>query len=152
MLHFSLLANWMMGSRQVDAEVDDDCASIPRRRAPNCNAVKYGGADFDEKGIVDDVDGPDMIGCFLETIEGITRELCSLLLRACSKETEVDRTGRTNCGAEAGEPIPADPRQNMVERIRDEYFQRIRNGCNTGSVRQIKLSYWKYPWNCRGAS
>ena len=94
----------MMGSRQVDAEVDGDFASIPRRRAPNCNAVTSGG--------VDDVDGPDMIGCFFETIEGITRELCSLLLRACSKETEVDRIGQTYCGGEAGKPIPADPRQN----------------------------------------
>jgi hypothetical protein len=40
--------------------------------------------------MVDDFDGPDMIGCFLETIDGITRELCSLLLRTCSKEIKVD--------------------------------------------------------------
>ena len=152
MLRFSLQPTWMIGSMQVDAEVDDDFASIPRRRAPNCSSTTSGGVDFEEKGIVDDVDDPDMIGCFLETIEGITRELCSLLLRTCSKETEFDRISRTNCGGEAGEPIPADPRQNIFERVRYEYFQRFRSGYNAGSVRQIKPSYWKCPWNCLGAS
>ena len=52
--------------------------------------------DLDEKVNVEDGDDPDVVGCFLETIEGITRELCSLLLRACSKEIEVDQVGRTN--------------------------------------------------------
>jgi hypothetical protein len=52
--------------------------------------------DLDEKVTVENVDDPDVVGCFLETIEGITRELCSLLRRACSKEIEVDRLGQTN--------------------------------------------------------
>ena len=75
---------------QVDAEVDDDVASIPRRRAPNCSSVTSGGVSTGEEVMVDDIDGPEMIGCFLETVEGITRELCSLLLRTCSKEIIVD--------------------------------------------------------------
>ncbi len=42
-----------------------------------------------DKGIaVFDFDCPDMIVYFLETVEGITRELCSLSLRTCSKEIE----------------------------------------------------------------
>ncbi len=62
----------------------------------HCESVTTGGVDLDEKVRVDNVDDPDVVGCFLETIEGITRELCSLLLRACSKEIEVDRFNRTN--------------------------------------------------------
>ena len=81
----------MMGSMQVDADVDEDeFASIPRRRAPYCKSVTSSGVDLDERVTVDDFDGPDMIGCFLETIDGITRELCSLLIRTCSKEIKVD--------------------------------------------------------------
>ena len=126
MLRFSLQPTWMIGSMQVDAEVDDDFASIPRRRAPNCSSTTSGGVDFEEKGIVDDVDDPDMIE----------------KARTCSKETEFDRISRTNCGGEAGEPIPADPRQNIVERVRYEYFQQIIcNGYNAGSIRQINPSY-----------
>jgi len=88
---FSLVPNWMVGSTQVDAEVDDDAASIPRRRAPNCSSVTSGGGvSTSEVVMVDDIDGFKMIGCFLETVEGITRELCSLLLRTCSKEIIVD--------------------------------------------------------------
>ena len=62
----------------------------------HCDSVTTGGVDLDEKVRVEDVDDPDLVGCFLETIEGITRELCSLLLRACLKEIEVDRVGRTD--------------------------------------------------------
>ncbi len=45
---------------------------------------------MDKRVVVDDCDSPDMIVCFLETVEGITRELCSLLLRTCSKEIEAN--------------------------------------------------------------
>ncbi len=62
----------------------------------HCGSVTTGGVDLDDKVRVEDVDDPDVEGCFIETVEGITRELCSLLLRACSKEIEVDRVGRTN--------------------------------------------------------
>ena len=56
-----------------------------------CGSVTTGGVDLDDKVRVEDVDDPDVEGVFLETVvEGITRELCSLLLRACSKEIEVD--------------------------------------------------------------
>jgi hypothetical protein len=34
--------------------------------------------------------GHEMIDCFLETVGGTTRELCSLSLRTCSKEIKVD--------------------------------------------------------------
>ena len=54
----------MMGLTQVDAEVDDDAASIPRRRAPNYSSVTSGGVNMDEEVMVDDIDGPDMIGPF----------------------------------------------------------------------------------------
>ncbi len=62
----------------------------------HCGSVTAGRMDLYEKVRVEDVDDPDVIGCFLETIDGITRELCSLLLRACLKEIEVDRVGQTN--------------------------------------------------------
>ncbi len=67
-----------------------------RNEVPHCGSVMAGGMDLDEKVNVEDVDDPDVVGCFLETIEGITRELCSLLLRACLKEIEVNQLGRTN--------------------------------------------------------
>ena len=69
----------MVGSTQVDAEVDDDAGS-----------VTSGGVSTGEEVMVDDFDVFGMMFCFLETVEGITRELCSLLLRTCSKEIIVD--------------------------------------------------------------
>ncbi len=95
MLFFSMVPNWMLGSIQVDIEVHDDFSLISRSERPNCDSVTTGGIDLYEKVTIEDVDNPDVIGCFLETIEGITRELCSLSLRTCSKEIEVDRTGQT---------------------------------------------------------
>ena len=50
-----------------------------RNEVLHCGLVMAGGMDLDEKVNVEDVDDPDVVGCFLETIEGITRELCSLL-------------------------------------------------------------------------
>jgi hypothetical protein len=66
-----------------EAGRDDTSALMPRKRAPNCDSVSKG--INEGRGIaVDDVDDHDMIVCFLETVEGITRELCNLLLRTCS--------------------------------------------------------------------
>ncbi len=67
---------------------DDDLALIPRKRAPNCDLASDDVANVE--GGVDEYDGPDMKVFFLEACVGITRELCSLLLRSCSKETRVD--------------------------------------------------------------
>jgi hypothetical protein len=86
MLFFSMVPNWMLGSIRVDMEVHNDFSLISRSEGLNCDSVTMGGIDLDEKVTVGDVDNPDVIGCFLETIEGITRELCSLLLRTCSKD------------------------------------------------------------------
>ncbi len=78
-----------MGSTHVEAGRDDALASMPRKRAPNCDSASKGVNE--DKGIsVDDVDDLDMIVCFLETVEGITRELCNLSLRTCSNVIEVD--------------------------------------------------------------
>jgi hypothetical protein len=62
-------------------------ASISHRRASDCNWVSEG-VDMDERVVVDYFECPDMIVCFLETVEGIMRELYSLSLRTCSKEIE----------------------------------------------------------------
>ena len=78
-----------MGSTHVEAGRDDASASMPRKRAPNCDSVSEG-VDEDRGIAVDDVDDLDMIVCFLETIEGIMRELCNLSLRTCSNGIDVD--------------------------------------------------------------
>ncbi len=63
-----------MGLTHVEAGRDDASASMPRKRAPNCDSVSEG-VDEDKGITVDDVNDLDMIVCFLETVEGITREL-----------------------------------------------------------------------------
>ncbi len=78
-----------MGLTQVEDGRDDASASMPSKRAPNCDSVSEGVNE--DKGItVDDFDDLDMIVCFLETVEGITRELCNLSLRTCSNGIDVD--------------------------------------------------------------
>jgi hypothetical protein len=67
---------------------DNDLALIPCKRAPNCNLASDDVAKVE--GGVDEYNGPDMKVFFLEACVGITRELCSLSLRSCSKETRVD--------------------------------------------------------------
>ncbi len=66
-----------------EAGRDDTLALMPHKRVPNCDSVSVG--INEDRGIaVDDVDDLNMIVCFLETVEGITRKLCNLLLRTCS--------------------------------------------------------------------
>ena len=69
--------------------------------------------------MVDDFDGPDMIGCFLETIDGITRELCSLLLRTCSKDIGATQSGRTTFGGETG---PTSASQECGDTIKQRFL------------------------------
>jgi hypothetical protein len=57
----------------------------------------------------DDVNDLDMIGCFRELVEGITRELCNLSLRTRSNGIILDFPGRTNFGGVVGKLVPADP-------------------------------------------
>ncbi len=91
----------------VEGGSDNDLASIPRKRAPNCDLASDDIAKVE--GGVDEYDGPDMKISFLEACVGITRELCSLLLRSCSKETRVDLSDRTTFGGVAGKLVFADP-------------------------------------------
>ncbi len=72
----------------VEGGSDYDLALIPRKRAPNCDSASDDVVKVE--GGVDKYDGPDMIVFFLEACVGITRELCSLSLRSCSKETRVN--------------------------------------------------------------
>ncbi len=72
----------------VEGGSDNDLASIPHKWAPNCNFASDDIAKVE--GGVDEYDGPDMKVFFLEACVGITRELCSSLLRSCSKETRVN--------------------------------------------------------------
>ncbi len=83
MRFFSFLPKSIVSSTHGEAGRDDTSASMPRKRAPNCDSVSKG-VDEDRGIAVDDVDDLDMIVCFLETVEGITRELCNLSLRTCS--------------------------------------------------------------------
>ena len=86
---FSFLPKSIVSSTHGEAGRDDTLASMPCKRAPNCDSVSKGVNE--DRGItVDDVDDLDMIVCFLETVEGITRELCNLSLRTCSNGIEVD--------------------------------------------------------------
>ena len=120
-----MVPNWMLGLIWIGVGRLGEFSFMSRNEVTHCGSVTANGMDLDEKVNVEDVDDPDVVGCFLEMIEGITRELCSLLLRACSKEIEVDQLCRTNWGGEAGGPIPNDPRQNTVEHIWYEYFQQF---------------------------
>jgi hypothetical protein len=88
MRFFSIVPKSMEGSlHAVEGGSDDDLASIPRKRAQNCDFASDDVAKVE--GDVVEYDGPDMKVFFLEACVGITRELCSLLLRSCSKETRV---------------------------------------------------------------
>ena len=88
---FSFLPKLIVGLICVEVGRNDASALMPRKRAPNCcDSVSK---DIDEdKGISVDVlfNDLDIIVCFLETVEGITRELCNLLLRTCMNEIEID--------------------------------------------------------------
>ena len=89
MRFFSFLPKSIVSSTHGEAGRDDTLASMPRKRAPNCDLVSKG--INEDRGIpVDDADDLDMIVCFLETVEGITRELCNLLLRTCSNGIILD--------------------------------------------------------------
>jgi hypothetical protein len=56
----------IVGSTHVEAGRDDASASMPGKRAPNCDSVSEGVNE--DKGITgDDFDDLDMIVCFLET-------------------------------------------------------------------------------------
>jgi hypothetical protein len=83
MRFFSFLPKSIVSSTHGEAGRDDTSASMPRKRAPNYDSVSEG-VDEDRGIAVDDVDDLDMIVCFLEMVEGITRELCNLLQRTCS--------------------------------------------------------------------
>jgi hypothetical protein len=108
MRFFSVVPKSMEGSMHaVEGGSDDDLALIPRKRAPNCNLPSDDVTKV--KGGVDKYDGPDMKVFFLEACVGITRELCSLSLRSCSKETRVDLSDRTTFGGVAGKLVFADP-------------------------------------------
>ena len=83
-MHFcSFLPKSIVSSTHGEAGRDDTLALMPRKRAPNCDSVSEG-INEDRGMAVDNVDDLDMIVCFLETVEGITRELCNLLQRTCS--------------------------------------------------------------------
>ncbi len=86
---FSFLPKSIVGSTHVEAGRDDASALMPCKRAPSCDSVSKG-VDEDKGITVDDFNDLDMIVCFLETVEGITRELCNLLLRTCSNGIKVD--------------------------------------------------------------
>ncbi len=83
MCFFSFLPKLIVSLTHGEAGRDDTSASMPCKRAPNCDSVSDG-VNEDGGIAVDDVEDLDMIVCFLETVEGITRELCNLLLRTCS--------------------------------------------------------------------
>ncbi len=83
MRFFSFLPKLIVSLTHGEACRDDTLALMPRKRAPNCDSVSEG-VDEDRGIAVDNVDDLDMIVCFLETVEGITRELCNLSLRTCS--------------------------------------------------------------------
>ena len=89
MRFFSFLPKSIVSSAHGEEGRDDTSALMPRKRGPNCDSVSEG-VDEDKGITVDDFDDLDMIVCFLETVEGITRELCNLLLRTCSNRIEVD--------------------------------------------------------------
>jgi hypothetical protein len=52
------------------------------------------------------LDESEAVDTFLEAIGHITKVLCSLLLRTCSKDTGATQSGQTTFGGETG-PMPA---------------------------------------------
>ncbi len=52
------------------------------------------------------LDKSNAVDTFLEAVGCITKVLCNLLLRTCSKDTGAARSGRTTFGGETG-PTPA---------------------------------------------
>ncbi len=52
------------------------------------------------------VDESDAVDIFLEAVGRITKVLCSLLLRTCSKDIGATQSGQTTFGGETG-PMPA---------------------------------------------
>jgi hypothetical protein len=76
---------------------------------------------------------------FLEVVGCITKVLCSLLLRTCSKDTGASRSGRTTVGGKTG-PMPAS--QGHGDTIKQSFCDPMDSSrCNTG-IRQVKPSYW----------
>jgi hypothetical protein len=86
---FSFVPKSIVGSTYVKVGRDYALALMPCKRAPNCDSVSKG-INEDKRITVDDFQDLDMIVCFLETVEGIRRELCNLSLRTCSKGIEVN--------------------------------------------------------------
>jgi hypothetical protein len=78
------------------------------------------------------------VNTFLEAIDHITKVLCSLLLRTCSKDTGATQSGRTTFGGETG-PMPAS--QEHGDTIKQSFCDPMNlSHCNTG-IRQVKPSY-----------
>ncbi len=77
---------------------------------------------------------------FLEAIGRITKVLCSLSLRTCSKDTGANRSGRTTFGGETG-PMPA--RQGHGDTIKQSFCDAMNLSCCNIEIRQeVKPSYW----------
>ncbi len=141
----------IIGSLMVIAWLTDFGSLLIRRREIcdlNLESVAVGMGWF-KSAMTWNLEGTDGFGIFLEADGRNTKEPCSLLLRAWSKEIKVDWAGRTNLGGE-DEIMPANHRHE--NRIKQSFW--IPTGLVYFGVenKQIKSSYWKRPWYYIGAS
>ncbi len=85
------------------------------------------------------LDKSKAVNTFSEAIGCITKVLCSLLLRTCSKDTGATWSGQTTFGGETG-PTPAS--QGHGDTIKQSFCDPMNlSRYNTG-IRQAKPSYW----------
>ncbi len=85
------------------------------------------------------LDESKAVDTFLEAIGCITKILCSLLLRTCSKDTGATQIGQTTFGGET-RPTPAS--QEHGDTIKQSFCNPMNlSHCDIG-IRQVKPSYW----------
>ncbi len=87
-------------------------------------------ANLDKSGAVD---------TFLEVIGCITKVLCSLLLRTCSKDIGAMRSGQTTFGGETGPTLAS---QGHGDTIKQSFCDPMHSSCCNTGIRQVKPSYW----------
>jgi hypothetical protein len=84
------------------------------------------------------LDKRNAVDTFLEAVGRITKVLCSLLLRTCSKDTGATQSGRTTFRGETG-PMPAS--QGRGDTIKQSFCDPMDLSCCNTGIRQLKPTY-----------
>jgi hypothetical protein len=84
------------------------------------------------------LDESNAVDTYLEAVGRITKVLCSLLLRTCSKDTGAMQSGLTTFGGETG-PTPAS--QGRGDTIKQSFCDPMDLPCCNTGLRQLKPTY-----------